>query len=751
MKKCCFLLFFLTNTLLIYGQLSGRVIGGETPIEGANVYLPEYSLGSITNKNGFFSFDAVTQGDFTLVISYVGYLPEKRSYRVENDSLDLGEIFLMPDNSLKEVVISGSLKPVNLLESTIPVEVYSPAFLKKNPSPSLFEGIQFINGVRPKINCSVCNTGDIHINGLEGPYTFILIDGMPIISSLASVYGLNGIPNAMIEQVEIVKGPSGTLYGSQAIGGLINVITKLPEYSPLFFSEIYGTSWAEFNADFGFSGKLSEEVSYLSGINLYHYDQPFDQNGDNFTDVTLQKRFSLFQKFSWNNKPLTKGSLAIRYLYEDRWGGELQWTPTYRGSEQVYGESIYTSRYEIIGMQKLSNQWEIQYSFTSHDQNSFYGNTDFQALEKIGFLQNVWRKQTQNHKWVAGVSTRYTHYDDNTPATQKEKITLASKYWIPSLFVEDEIQLNKKHQLLLGARLDHHSEHKVIFTPRVGYKITLDPRSLIRFNFGTGFRVVNIFTEDHAALTGARELVIEEDINPESSLSLNLNFYKKWYTPQGWIVGLETNAWHTRFLNQILPDFDSNPNQIRYANLEGYGISKGFSLNLEASYGGFQAFLGSSLMDVFTQENNLKTQPVFTEKWSATWAITAPLWNNNWLIDYTGNLYGPMRLPLLGDFDPRAEYSPVWSIQNIKLSYRENTQWTFFIGMKNLLNWTPAKNNPFLIARSQDPFDQNVNFNSAGNIMQTEKNPYGLSFDPTYIYAPNQGIRMFIGLNFMLN
>ena len=119
------------------------------------------------------------------MISYVGFLPQKTTLSINEGEQDLGELILLPDSSLDEIIISGNLKPVNRLESTIPVEVYSPEFLQQNPSPNLFEGIQYINGIRPQINCSVCNTGDIHINGLEGPYTFVLIDGMPIVSSLA--------------------------------------------------------------------------------------------------------------------------------------------------------------------------------------------------------------------------------------------------------------------------------------------------------------------------------------------------------------------------------------------------------------------------------------------------------------------------------------------------------------------------------------------------------------------------------------
>src|SRR5690606_13303543 len=145
------------------------------------------------------------------------------------------EILLENDNrNLEEVVVSGTLKQVSKLDSPIPVEVVTSKIFQANPAPTIFESLQNINGVRPQINCSVCNTGDIHINGLEGPYTMVLIDGLPIVSGLSTVYGLNGIPQALIERVEIVKGPASTLYGSEAVGGLINIITKSPSSAPTF-------------------------------------------------------------------------------------------------------------------------------------------------------------------------------------------------------------------------------------------------------------------------------------------------------------------------------------------------------------------------------------------------------------------------------------------------------------------------------------------------------------------------------------
>lgn len=126
---------------------------------------------------------------------------------------DLGDIHLEPTGAeLEEVVITGTMREVSRSESPVAIEVVSPKLFRKNPSPVLFDAVGMVNGVRSQLNCSVCNTGDIHINGMEGPYTMVLIDGMPIVSALSTVYGLSGIPISMIERVEVMKGPGSSLH-----------------------------------------------------------------------------------------------------------------------------------------------------------------------------------------------------------------------------------------------------------------------------------------------------------------------------------------------------------------------------------------------------------------------------------------------------------------------------------------------------------------------------------------------------------
>jgi len=747
--KNIFLIFLLLTTIT-YSQtnIKGKVSDKNESLAFVLVYILELKKGSESDLQGNYILENIPNGIYTMSYSFVGFKSERRKIIINNEKEIFLNVTLTENNLLNEVVVTGTLKAVSRLETPVPVEIYTATFLKKNPTPNVFEALQNVNGVRPQLNCNICNTGDIHINGLEGPYTMVTIDGMPIVSGLSTVYGLSGIPNSLIDRIEIVKGPASSLYGSEAVGGLINIITKTPTTAPLFYGDYFTTSWLENNIDLGAKYKIGKNINSLLGVNYFNYNQTIDNNNDNFTDVTLQERISVFNKFDFERKSKKEFSVAGRFFYEDRWGGEMQWNKSYRGGSEIYGESIYTTRYELLGKYQLPVSENIfaSFSYTNHDQNSVYGNTLFLAQQEIAYGQMTWDKKVKNHDILLGTAFRYQYYNDNTTATETSEKTKIS-----SLFIQDEIKLAEKQSILLGSRYDYNNIHGSIFTPRIAYKWKPNDKSVFRINSGTGFRVVNLFTEEHAALTGSRDVIITEDLKPEKSYNININYLKKWTFKNGVHAVMEFSSWYTYFTNQILPDYDSDPNKIIYSNLNGYSKTMGVTGNIDLIFPfGLKTMFGFTVLDSKNKRDGVTSTPILTEKYSATWGITydIPKWHLS--IDYTGNLYGPMRLPLLGDLDPRNEYSPIWSIQNIQFTYKNFKNFELYGGLKNLLNWTPNKGNPFIIARANDPFDNDVTFDSSGNATSTTNNPYALTFDPGYVYGPNQGIRGFIGVRYSL-
>ena len=606
--------------------IQGKVSSEGLPVEFANVILKNTQIGAVADENGNYRIKNVLVGSYDVMATSIGYLKTAQSITLKSgETVTLNFDMVQNSETLGEVVISGTMKEVSKLESPVPVEVYTPAFFKANPTPSVFESLQNVNGVRPQLNCNVCNTGDIHINGLEGPYTMVLIDGMPIVSGLSTVYGLTGIPQALIERMEIVKGPASTLYGSEAVGGLVNIITKKPSSAPLVSADVFATSWAEVNTDLGVRYNVGKKVSSLLGINYFNYQNPIDNNEDGFTDVTLQHRISVFNKFNIERKHSRVFSVAGRYVYEDRWGGEMDWTKEYRGGDEVYGESIYTKRWETFGIYQLPVREMINFQFSAngHNQNSVYGNTFYMADQYIVFGQLTWNKTFGAHDLLSGLAYRYTYYDDNTPATSGATENEPSVTHLPGLFVQDEIKLNEQNKLLLGARYDYNSIHGNIFSPRINYKwSSIDKKNILRLSVGNGYRVANVFTEDHAALTGARTVEFEGELQPETSWNGNVNFVKKIYTSNGLFIGLDASAFYTYFTNQILPDYESDPNKIIYSNLDGSSVSKGVSFNVDLAWeSGLKIIAGGTLMDVSVEEDGKKYRQLLTERFQGVWSV----------------------------------------------------------------------------------------------------------------------------------
>lgn len=722
----------------------------QEPIPYATVWVKTTGQAALANEQGKCSFSIPTSIPRVKVeIQALGY--EKNYFSIEVSKSSEFTLALTPIvNKTDEVVVTGTLKEVNKLNSAVPVEVYSPVYFKKNPTPNVFESLTMVNGVQPQLNCGVCYTGDIHINGIEGPYTMVLIDGMPIVSSLATVYGLMGMPNSMIKRVEIIKGPAGALFGSEAVAGIINIITKDPDIAPKASLDLMATDYQDVNTDVTAALK-SKYANGLVGINYYTFNKKWDKNNDGFTDVTLQNRISVFNKWNFKRPSAKTANLAARYVYEDRFGGQMNWTPEFRGSDSIYGESIYTSRFELFGNYDLpvNEKITLQYSFNNHDQNSMYGTNSYVANQVIFFAQLLWDKKWHyKHDLLLGVPFRYVYYDDNTVGTQRLEgrfIFNQPQYtYMPGIFAQDEWKIKENLSMLSGIRLDHHNVHGLIYSPRVSLKYSPSPLSTFRLTAGNGFRVVNLFTEDHAALTGARQVVIVNELKPERSWNVGLN-YSRFVNFSWGFIGLDINGFYTYFTNKIVGDFLTDPQKIIYDNINGYAVSRGVSANTELQFNnGFKATVGATFMDVFQTKDNEKIPQLFAPAISGTYALSYSLARYRLKIDYTGRVYGPMHLPVVEN-DFRPPMSPWFDLANVQITKTFPKSFEVYGGVKNIWNFVPE--NPLL--RPFDPFDKQVQILSNGEVVKTPDNPNGYTFDTAYNYAPLQTIRGFIGARWM--
>lgn len=714
-------------------SIQGRVIADGQPLTMATVAIPSLQIGGLTDSLGNFTLTDLPPGTFTLEASYIGYFTAKQEITLQSGIHPILIVELTP-KTLDEIVVTGTMREVRRSASIIPVDIISSKLFGRNPTPNIFESAGMISGVQPVMNCNVCNTGDIQINGMEGVYTQVLLDGMPIVSGLGTVYGLMGIPNSLIDRIEVAKGPAGALYGSEAMAGQINIITKSPQASPLLSLDLHTTTWGETNLDAGTKIRLGK-VTGLLGLNGFLFQNPVDQNQDGFTDVAQQKRISLFNKWAWQRPHNRIAQLGVRYVWEDRWGGQTHWTPDFRGGDEIYAESILTNRLEVLGQYQLPTTAPIilQASYSRHFQDSYYGEMAYKALQDISFIQAYWNKQLAAHNLLIGTAMRYTVYNDNTPATQT-----ADRILLPGIFIQDEWEPDGKNHFLGGLRLDLHPSHGAVWSPRLAWHRHIGEFQNLRLSTGTGFRVVSLFTEDHAALSGSREVIITEALNPEKSWSGNLNY--NWIIPKDtWYLNLDATAFYTLFTNRIIPDYDTNPQQIIYANLKGRSITKGFTLQGEFSNATpLLLTAGLTYMEVYqVNEEDLRTVQIKAPRWSGVFAANYTHPRSRLSIDITGQWFSPQRLPVVPE-DFRPEYSPWYTLINLKISRTFKYNLELYAGVKNLLNFIPS--NPIL--RPFDPFDKTVD--------DPVNNPNGYTFDPNYNFAPLQGIRGYFGVRYTL-
>lgn len=740
------------------GILQGTLKGEEGALPGATIQILDTEIGTAADVNGFYQLKNLTAGDHKVEIRAVGYKPIQKSITLKNGETKVLDVFLEVDNlGLEEIVITGTMQPTYVSKSPIKVDVITSEYMNTftpAAASSIIEGVKLVNGIQEVVACGVCFTNSISINGLPGPYTAILMDGTPIYGNLASVYGLNGIPSMLIERFEVIKGPSSTLYGSEAVAGVINIITKDPDKQPMFSVDVMGTSHLESFGNIARTIKTKKASGFI-GLNYAYINDFDDENDDGFGDNINMDRYSFFTKWDFKRNSRKKFSIAAKYYYEDRRNGVEEFLEDrnyqeLRGSDEVYGESIYTNRAEIFGTYHLntSENFKIDYSLSAHDQNSYYGADFYKANQNIAFANLIWDKQLGNHNLLIGMTNRVQQYDDNTVATQDSVaigiINKPDNQYIPGVFVQNEWEISPTFTALAGARLDHYDLHGFIFSPRLNLKFNPASSTTIRTNFGTGFRVVNLFTEDHAFITGQREVVIAEALEPERSLNgaLNINHLYTIGNSQGMI---DIDAYYTYFENKIIPNYD-DPNAIVYANTTGHALTKGLGFNVSHDFYWPLSFsLGFNWQEATETEPDANGQDIerkieFAQEYSGVATVNYRFKKAKMTFAYTARVTGPMALPEVYDLDEngnpmttaRPTISKPYSFHNIQISKDFPNGLNVYAGVQNLFDYRQSISP---LVGYNDP-NANIGFSN--------------SFDTSYAYAPIHGRELYLGIKWSL-
>jgi len=612
MKKILFLAVIeISNLLSAQSQqvtISGIVKNNENPIPFASIYVKGGNQGTNTDNNGKYEI-TLSAGKITLIAQAQGFKSSRKELMITEGSNQVVNFTLEEGNEvLNEIVITGTRTEKRRTDSPVIVNLISSKTLEQVTATDLSEGLRFQPGLRVEVDCQTCNYSQIRMNGLQGGYSQVLINGRAIFSPLTGLYGLEQIPVNMIDRIEVVRGGVSALYGSSAIGGTVNVITKVPKKNGYSFSYGYqNIDGSDQNLISGNATVVNEDRN--AGVNFFINNrtrEAYDANGDNYSELPALKDNSFGVNAFYLPTDNSKLEASFSSLYEYRFGGEIVDKPAFlakQSEERTHNVKMGSLDYQInFDRSSLI----FYYGGQRTDRDHYTGIIPDDATEKAEFfdappygISEVVTHQggTQyNYSFDAflGGKTVFTGgleymYDDVLDEIESYNYLIDQTTKTLGAFVQNDWDIFEKLNFLTGFRLDKHNlvDH-AIFSPRVSLLYKLEETTQFRLGWGTGFRAPQAFDTDlHIAFAGGgvsrislADNLIEERSN---SYTASVNYDK---ATEHFIAGFTVEGFYTH-LDDAFYQFPLGKDQFgeRFEKRNGSGATvKGLTIETRANF-----------------------------------------------------------------------------------------------------------------------------------------------------------------------
>lgn len=515
----------------------GHVINKETRehLPFLSISLKGTTIGTSTDGTGHYYLKNLPIGKAILLASGLGFQAKEIEIEIlANTTLNIDFELIEDAVLLESVVVSANRNETNRKEAPTIVNIISPKVFESTNSVCLAQGLNFQPGLRVETNCQNCGFQQVRINGLDGPYSQVLIDSRPIFSSLAGVYGLEQIPANMIDRVEIVRGGGSALFGSNAIAGTINIITREPVANSVVLSNttnLIGSKALDLNTSINAS-IISD--NHRTGIMLFGSSRQrgsFDYDGDGFTEVTQIRAKNIGFKAYYRLSDYSKLTIEYHNLGEYRRGGNKLDLPPHEAdiAEQLdYTVNAGGAKYDWFSKdhkQKLS----IFASSQAIDRSSYYGTqknllsygttTDLSVVAGAQYSYSFENLLFMPADLTLGSELNLNNLDDKIPGYNR---FFTQDVQTSSFFFQNEWK-NEDWSLLLGTRIDKHNMvSNAIASPRLNIRYNPTKNISLRASFSTGFRAPQAFDEDlHIGIAGGEAVIIllDPDLETERSKS----------------------------------------------------------------------------------------------------------------------------------------------------------------------------------------------------------------------------------------
>ena len=571
---------------------AGRVVDSSGAVlPGAVITLSGTDTTLATGPQGTFCLHELQPGEHQLEVSLDGFATKRQSVTVPRTDL----IITLVPAIRADVVVTATRTSRRLDDVPVRTEVISRDLINRSGARTLADAVEYTTGVRVENNCQNCNFSQIRLLGLDGPYTQILVDGQPVVSSLAQVYGIEQIPTRMIERIEVVKGGGSALYGPGSVGGVVNIIPREPPGKGGVVevrSDTFGAD-ANFSVNGGADWVARDRRTFLTVFGQVDRVRPYDVDDDGFTEVSKRELNATgirLNRYQLGGR--AKLTFDVTYLQEHRRGGDsLHLPPT----QTRITEQIDSRRTAVSGTWFHSVNRRFDYRVTASgadtSRDSYYGtggdpNAFGDTQNQVSVFDTQLNHYAGRHTVSWGAQLSREALDDRQPAYGRRT---DATYTNAGLYVQDDWSFAPRWQLLYGLRGDAHSAlNGPVLSPRLAVMHSPVPSLDIRLSIARGFRAPQVFDEDlHlSSVAGTVRLIqIDPDLREERSANYMAGF--EWKPEIGRGQGLlEVNGFYTElddlFNVQAADDPATAVSEFRKVN---FGSARVYGLELNAGWG----------------------------------------------------------------------------------------------------------------------------------------------------------------------
>ena len=729
----------------IVGHIIDKKSGEHLPF--INLFLKGTTIGTATDATGHYYLKNLPEGEFTLVMKALGYQTIEQQVKLKRGkTLEINFEAVEDAVSLDGVVVSANRNETTRRMAPSLVNVLDSKTFETAHATSLADGLNFQPGVRVENNCQNCGFQQVRINGLEGPYTQILVDSRPIFSALTGVYGLEQIPANMIERVEVMRGGGSALFGSSAIAGTINIITKEPLRNSAQLAHsltMIGGSRPDNNTTFNASLVTD---NHKAGVYLFgqgRHRSAYDDDGDGYSELGKLEAKTLGFRSYLKTSNYAKLTFEYHNISEFRRGGNLMDQPphetdiTEQTDHQINGGGLKFDLFSKNERHRLSVYTSAQhtkrqsYYGAGHDPNAYGNTTDMTFVGGSQYSYESDRCLFMPATFTGGMEYSYDDLQDRMLGYNR---TISQTVHIGSLFAQNEWK-NHYWSFLIGGRLDKHNlMNHVIFSPRANLRYNPTDDVNLRLSYSNGFRAPQAFDEDlHVTAVGGDVALIQLSPNlkeeKSQSLSASADLYHRFGPVQVnfLLEGFYTDLRDVFILEEIDRDELGNI-QLERRNGKGANVM-GINLEGKLVYAWLQLQAGATLQrsrykepEQWSDNPNIAPQKKMFRSPDSYGYFTATLTPyKRFTAALTGTYTGSILVQHFAGYVPedREETTPRFFDMQVKLAYDIPLAQAFTLqlngGVQNLFN------------SYQSDFDK------------------GANRDAGYIYGPSSPRSFFVG------